>query len=178
MSISEADLRRLPAVPALALAVRCAFLARPKFENRWDDFYDDAVDCAVTESMTIASSPQGTKIMGPDGYADYCADLQGHAANDNLPEVSTAANSAAGAAYSAAIIADIYNGYRSEIPSNYFPNIKRAVDAACEIDGLNDMIQSEFQCLLAQVERDGLADYSPIDKSQMEHGFEDPARDA
>ena len=171
MTIDEAELRRLPAVPALAFAVRCAFLASPKFENRWDDLYDDAVDGAIGESMTIASSPKGTEVMGPDGYADYCTDLQGYAAEENLSEISSAASSAAGAAYCAGIIADIYNGYRSELPSYYFANVKRAVDAACKIEGLTDVIQSEFQSLLQQVERDGLTDYSPIAKERIENGF-------
>jgi len=173
MAFDEETLKRLPIVPALGFAVRCAVLARPYFEKLWvEDYLNDSVEGALHHAKIIASSPRGTPLQSPDGYADHCVDAAGFAETEGRPDSAAAASAAAGATYCACMIADVYNGYSSQVPSYYYANIMRAANTASEIGPLAERVEAEFEALSRLVETAGLEDYSPATLEQLDNGFE------
>jgi len=165
------EAKGLPVLPALAFALRCAQLSLKHFENRWDDFYDDCAEQVIEIGLQIVFSPKGTKIMGPDGYADYCVDVSGLASKAGLDQCSHAANAAAGAGYCSAMISALNHGYASELSSNFYPNADRAIQAALKLDDISEQVATEYQRLSDMVAQRQMGDFDSVPRQTIEDGF-------
>ncbi len=165
------DINTLPIIPALAFATRCAQLTLPHFENLYDDVYDDCAPHCVEIALQLAEAEKGTQILGPDGYADYCGDVSSYAHGDDQQKCAWAAEASAGLGYAAGMVANLYAGYIKEIPAAYYPNLKRALDAAMLFDELHSQLNEEFNNLEQLIQAEGLSDFSPIPRTTVESGF-------